>query len=120
MKFDVFMPNMVSGKNSITVTRTGLRFPTARFVAWRDEVVRQLVAHKNKAFQPFAKSMSCAIAYTPNDGRMRDVPGMVDAIYHSLERAQIVTNDGLIINLTWLTKPRAEEVHLEIFIVEIA
>ena len=127
MTFTIVLPDMCSGKNSITVTRTGHRYPTKRFQVWRDAVVDRLQEYaiiENRyigfrgVFNPKCP-LRCSIIYTPNDRRTRDIPGMEDAIYHCLERAGVIANDGLIKCSSFTTMKLAKEVRLEISLEEI-
>lgn len=101
--------NMPSGKNRIIVTRTGHRFPDpkSRFPKWRDEALKQLAEQVYRIETvhscPFPVTNKCKLIvdYVPGDRIVRDVPGLLDALCHVLERAGIVTNDGLIRDCEW-------------------
>jgi Holliday junction resolvase RusA-like endonuclease len=45
------------------------------------------------------------VLYTPGDRRRRDVPGMLDAILHLLEKAEVVEDDAQIVDVSWHTEP---------------
>lgn len=45
------------------------------------------------------------VAYYPGDLRRRDVPGMIDALFHCLEHGGFVKDDSLIKDVTWQTFP---------------
>lgn len=102
-----------SGKNSVIVTHTGKRFPNARFKKWR-EVNSTLLLEQLKLNYPDFKMItvpiSVSLEYTPGDLRRRDVPGMVDAIWHLLEYTKIIKDDALLgksypQTVRWLPKP---------------
>ncbi len=88
-----------SGKNAVIVTRTGKRFPAQRFVLWRKDMLEQ-IAPQMEAFMarypnllPMDFPISVKIEYTAKDRIKRDVPGIVDALWHLLEKVGIVTDD---------------------------
>lgn len=93
---------MTSGKNSIVVTRSGLRFPSKRFKAWRDLVVPELEIQRGTCtLFPLADPVSLECEYTPGDRRTRDVPGMLDALLHVIVKAGLLVDDGLVWAVTW-------------------
>lgn len=101
-----------SGKNAIKTTRTGQRYPTARFQLWRDTAVVAMVEHVRKTtgwtHWPLFKKparLEIEIHYAAGDLRRRDMPGMMDAIYHVLEKAQIVEDDAQIGECHWYELP---------------
>ena len=107
-----------SGKNRIIVTRTGHRFPDpkSRFPKWRDEVMKQIIKQYNRNYiqtnnRPIAMTERCAMVvdYVPGDARVRDVPGMLDALCHVLAKAGIVKDDGLIRDVEWHEFPMDRE-----------
>ena len=56
---------------------------------------------------------SIVIVYTAGDRIRRDVPGLLDALWHCMERAEIVKDDRWFVNIKWLSyyekgKPRCE------------
>ena len=85
-----------SGKNAITVTRTGLRFPSLRFKKWREHASKQISEHKLNRDFPIDKPCSIMIFYWAGDLRRRDCPGMIDAVYHLLEKCNIVSDDTFL------------------------
>lgn len=92
---------VMSGKNHMQITRTGRHYPTKRWAAWRDLQV-QLVLYTydaHKLTRPLITTpCSAKIVFTHADKRRRDVPGMLDALCHVLERAGVVKDDSLIVN----------------------
>lgn len=100
---------MVSGKNSIIVTRTGQRFPSKRFKDWRDtasiQLTRQLpkgnLRYANLVAFPKPERVSLTVLYWPGDLIRRDAPGMLDALCHLLERTQVVEDDAQIKTVNW-------------------
>lgn len=78
-----------SGKNAVVITRTGKRFPQARFVKWRTAALKEL----NWKGPPISKPVYVFVYYFAGDKRRRDVPGMIDALWHLLEKAGVVSDD---------------------------
>lgn len=100
MKFKfTFKGQPPSGKNAIIITRTGKRFPSARFSKWKREVMpclsMQLRAQGLLNF-PLSQPCSVTIDYYTADKRRRDMPGIIDAIWHVLEKVGIVSDDTFL------------------------
>ena len=91
-----------SGKNRILITRTGHRYPPKRFVEWRDAVIAQIRQQTKGRFY-FQSPSKIGVMYVPGDKRRRDVPGMMDSLFHVLERAGVVADDALLENAEWAT-----------------
>lgn len=107
MKF-VIKGQCKSGKNSMQVARTGRHFPLKSFVDWRSFTELQI---REQVGYPEALEGTCKARfwYFPGDLRRRDVPGMIDAIFHVLERLTLVKDDSLIKDVTWTTWPLDRE-----------
>lgn len=97
MKYEI-LGQLKSGKNHMIITRKGHRFPLPAWAKWRDEVVKMLLAHKSTMIEDRCRA---DIEYWKGDLRRRDVPGMADAVWHCLERALIVKDDSLIVEVVW-------------------
>lgn len=103
-----------SGKNAVIVTRSGHRFPAKRFKLWREDAFRQLDAQIPNVKVPDDWDPYVRVKYYPGDLRRRDVPGMVDALWHLIEKYGTVDDDARLKNLSWVTfdldreNPRAE------------
>jgi Holliday junction resolvase RusA-like endonuclease len=114
----VFPGQVKSGKNSMQIDpRTGRHYPLPAFSAWRDEMV--LRAKTQAKNETFSGPVSAIFHYYSGDRRRRDAPGMLDAIFHVLEKAVIVSDDSLIQHIVWRTEydklnPRVE-ISLEAF-----
>lgn len=87
-----------SGKNAVIVTRAGHRFPSARFVAWRqaamDEVIPQI--KQLDVVLPITSPVDVIIEYTPKDRIRRDAPGIIDALWHLIEKVGVVSDDTFL------------------------
>lgn len=117
-----------SGKNQIKETFVKgrkVRYPDARFKAWRTVAARQIVMQLPLPWRTITTPCIMAVKYWPGDLLKRDVPGMEDAICHLIEHAPsdlhpIVKNDGLIRTMLWYyqdldrANPRAEIVIEEV------
>ena len=92
---------MKSGKNHVQITRTGQRYPKKEFVAWRTDMLNQIDWHKS----PITGRVSLNVDYVPGDALRRDVPGILDALLHLLEKAGILEDDAQVKNVDWLEWP---------------
>ena len=88
-----------SDKNHMQITRSGRHYPLPAFAKWRDDVIRQ-IDHINVL--TFDKPCSIQFSYWKGNLIKRDVPGMIDAIFHVLEKAKFITDDSLFVNVHWL------------------
>ena len=93
-----------SGKNAIQITRTGQRYPNKRFKAWREMASQQLwsQATGRQYVILFTTPMALSVVYTTSDQRVRDISGMVDALFSLLVYTGILKDDGLIRELHWI------------------
>lgn len=84
-----------SGKNSVVVTRSGHRFPNKRFSDWKKDILPFIQAARKeyKIEKPIDFPVNVIVEYTAGDKRRRDVPGMIDAIWHVIEHGGIVSDD---------------------------
>lgn len=86
------------GKNNLVVTRTGHRYPNATWEKWRDskiyEVKQQLRKHPD--FETIDYPCGVEIHYTKGDNRRRDLPAILDSLWHLMEKCNVVTDDTLL------------------------
>lgn len=87
MSFEGQIP---SGKNAVNITRTGHRYPNKRFTEWRKTVINKVPG------KDITEPVSVLVKYWPGDKRRRDVPGMIDALWHVLEKARYVEDDKFL------------------------
>lgn len=92
---------MPSGKNQVQITRTGQHYPTARFVAWRRGAEAEVLRQVKPAEKPLTGRLALTVCYTPADRRVRDVSGLLDALFHLLARCGLLLDDGQIRDVTW-------------------
>ena len=92
---------MQSGKNRILTTRKGRRYPTGKFKVWRAVMLSQLP----RVERPFVGRVALTVTYTPGDRIRRDLPGILDALLHVLERGGIVQDDAQVKRLFWEEHP---------------
>ena len=94
-----------SGKNQVkTVLIKGkvLHIPDARFKKWKKGVLPELELQRGTcSLFPIATPVSLECEYTPGDRRTRDVSGMLDALFHVIVKAGLLTDDGLVWAVTW-------------------
>lgn len=88
------------GKNNIVVTRSGNRFPSAAWAKWRADAVQLVVNQLPENFRPFNAPVNIRLDYFAGDKRRRDMPAIVDSIFHVLEKAGVVTDDWHL----WVTE----------------
>ena len=86
------------GKNGMGVTRTGRHYAKPTFARWRDDAVRQI--HEQFIGEPIAVPCNVRMDYVAGDKRRRDMPAVLDAIFHVLEKAGVVKDDTLL----WVTQ----------------
>jgi len=97
----LFIPGQVrGGKNNMIVTRTGLRFPKPEWAKWRDEMISVVKSQLPNDWKPIETPCSVRLAYIAGDKRRRDQPAIIDALWHVLEKAGVVTDDTLL----WVNK----------------
>lgn len=102
----VLMMQIPSGKNAVQITRTGKRYPGKRFKAWRDaamESVRRSMAIRSAHQISYEGPVGLWIDYVPGDRMRRDVPGLLDALCHLLEKSEIVDDDAQVKTVHWTT-----------------
>jgi len=102
------------GKNNMIVTQEGLHFPRPTFRRWRDDAVMQIFTQYYTATPVFTEPCSARILYMAGDRRKRDIPAVMDAIWHVLERALLVADDSLIRNVEWRSAYDKAEPRVEI------
>ena len=99
------------GKNHINITRTGHRYPNPAWAKWRDRVVVDLRFGLASHGNPETINAPCnlSVDYYSGDRRKRDVPAMIDALFHCFEKAGLVKDDCLIENVVWNHKGYTKE-----------
>jgi Holliday junction resolvase RusA-like endonuclease len=98
------------GKNQILHTRSGHRYPNKLFAQWSKAAIAEIIRQKplwTTLCTPYLEdaTLHWQFIYTPSDRRRRDVPAILDAVFHVLERADVVSDDAIIKNLTFTTLP---------------
>ena len=84
------------GKNNMGRTKTGKSYPKKLFADWRAEAIRQIRAQLPSGWTPIAVPCNVRLDYVAEDRRRRDMPAVLDAIFHCMERAGVVKDDTLI------------------------
>ena len=99
-----------SGKNQVKKVYTNgrcLMIPNKRFEIWRGEAGYEVMIQKQKWPRsvrdrlPLEHPMVAQIDYHPLDRRLRDLPGMLDALWHLLVWSQVIKDDGLLQGVQW-------------------
>jgi Holliday junction resolvase RusA-like endonuclease len=95
--FCIKIPGQIrGGKNNMVVTRTGLHFPRPEWATWRDQVVAIIKLQLPKNWVPVSEPCDMFLEYVSGDKRRRDMPAIVDSIFHCLEKAGVVTDDTFL------------------------
>lgn len=116
----VIKGKMQSGKNRVMITRTGHRYPTARFVEWRKMVGDQITAQLGRIEQPISIPVKATIRYWPADRIRRDATGICDALWHVFEHVGLVADDALIQAVDYRQMPiDKENPRAEIILMEM-
>lgn len=100
--------SLPSGKNQVGIdTRNGRirRFPNKRFTDWRRQAAKEVLTQVAAKEKPLIGPLHALIAYTPGDHRLRDVPGMMDALWHLFAYCGLLEDDGQIVMADWRTLP---------------
>lgn len=86
------------------ITRSGHHYANPKWAAWRDQVVSELRETLELERRPEALILTdcrMVVHYWAGDLRRRDVPAMLDSIFHCLEKVAIVKDDSLIKSVFW-------------------
>ncbi len=78
------------------VTRTGRHYAKPTFARWRDDAVRQIRCQLPSGWKPIDVPCNVRIDYVAGDRRRRDMPAVLDAVWHVLEKAGVVADDTLL------------------------
>jgi len=106
-----------SGKNQVGIdTRGGRvrRFPNKRFERWRQEAAITLLTQVRVDEKPLRGPLVARIMYNPGDRITRDLPGMMDALWHLAEYCGLVENDGQIRECYWTEGQRIRVPHVQV------
>lgn len=103
----VLTDQIPSGKNAMGITKQGRHYAKPRFESWRSiasfEIMKQKVQWPlaTHAALPLLGDLTAQISYRTFDNTLRDLPGMLDALWHLLTHTNIIQNDGQIKGVTW-------------------
>lgn len=101
-------------------TRTGKHYPNPLFVKWRADVMGQILRQKGQGFKTIDNAnWHWDFIYTPTDRRRRDIPAILDAVYHCLERTGIIADDYFIQNMHFRTMAVSKDGGICIDFVEV-
>ncbi len=95
----------ITGVGAIVEVPRIVKHPWQRFVAWREASLNELMPQLRSwpGTFPLTLPLMLYVWYWPSDRRIRDRSGMLDAIFHMLEQAGVVADDGLIEDTIWRT-----------------
>lgn len=97
----------VSGKNQMRTTFVNGKkrlFPNSNFVEWRNVMSRQIWQQRIGMNVLFSEPVSLTVHYFPGDRMRRDATGMLDALFHLLEKTNVLKDDSLVKQLTWVER----------------
>ena len=101
-----FTGQVHGGKNNYIVLRNGMHVPSKIFKQWRDTAIRQVVLQRPYQFKPLEDpSLLWTIEYTPSDRRRRDLPAIVDCLFHVIERTGFVVDDCIVKQVNYREMP---------------
>ena len=81
------------GKNSVQTTKAGRRYPNKVWAKWRDTAVSEVVAQIPKGWRAISEPTNIRMEYHAGDKRRRDMPAIIDAAFHVLEKAGFTEDD---------------------------
>lgn len=99
-----------SGKNQIQLSTRGGRihkYPNKRFTTWREQAATELREQTRVNPLTILKNADVflSVFYHPLDRRVRDVSGMLDALFHLLVYTQTLEDDGQVKGVYWSPPP---------------
>lgn len=86
------------------VTRKGKHIPKEEWKNWRDEKVREVLAQLPWDWEPFREPLNIMVHYVAGDRKRRDMPAILDSVFHVLEKAGFVEDDTLL----WVSRSTRE------------
>lgn len=84
------------GKNGVLTTRSGHRYPNREWALWRDEKVAEVIAQLPRNWKPIDQPINIRLDYVAGDRRRRDMPAIIDSVFHICEKALVCLDDTLI------------------------
>jgi len=104
------------GKNSMVVTRTGKHYPRRPFTQYRDAAYWQILEQRIPGTPRIEDNRWLwTFDYTPADRRRHDAPAILDAVFHVLEKALVVSDDSFIKKIIFVEhEPDRENPRIEI------
>lgn len=124
MKFTI-LGQVKSGKNNMQVAWVKgrvMHFPLKSFKVWRADTVGQILQQLNDCgyHVPYDFPCKTTINYWRSDNRRRDVPGMIDALFHVFEKCGLVRDDSLFEEVHWIPRGMSKDSpRVEIWIEKI-
>lgn len=120
----VLLGQMPSGKGQVrtaVVRGRVMKFPNARFKAWRADAYRQLCEQRGRR-STVGAPCAVGVLYVPGDLVRRDAAGIMDALCHLLEHCpfhakrewpdcghRLVADDSLLKDWAWREAPLDRE-----------
>ena len=89
----ILLGQVRGGKNAIRTTKEGRRYPSKVFARWAQDAINQ-IREQDTIKNTITIPLGISLDYIPGDNRIRDIPAILDAVFHALEGAEIVESDG--------------------------
>lgn len=84
------------GKNNMLVLRSGVHIPKKEWALWRDQKVKEVASQLPQSWEEIDSPSLMTLTYVAGDKRRRDMPAIIDSIFHVLEKAHVVKDDTLL------------------------
>ena len=95
VRFDI-RGQVRGGKNNMLVLKNGMHIPNKAFVKWKKLVMPQIEEQFKGYSMITDRNYKWVFRYTPGDLRRRDMPAILDAIFHVFEKCEVVEDDCMI------------------------
>jgi len=83
------------GKNNYIVLKNGMHVPRSSFKKWKKQAYAEILEQKGH-WKTWSKNCKLKVIYNPRDHYKRDATAILDAVFHILEEARVITNDNQI------------------------
>lgn len=92
----IVIRNVRGGKNSMQIAPNGMHYPKPEWAEWRDIEVESVRKQLGDSWITINDAIIVRLDYYAGDRRRRDMPAIIDACWHVLEKAGFVSDDHLL------------------------
>lgn len=78
------------------ITKKGKHIPKKEWAAWRDQAVDQIARQLPIVIVRIDEPTNIRLEYWAGDRKRRDMPAIIDSIFHCLEKAGVVQDDTFL------------------------